>query len=307
MPDLIILLSTYNGEAFLAQQLDSILQQDYSAWRLYIRDDGSTDKTLGILQHYQEQDQRIQLITDDLGHLGAFASYQHLLESAPQAKWLMFCDQDDIWFQDKISQAMTVMLCDADIQPRLVFCDLTMVDNQLNKLKKYFIGTCNENFNYFKSLIFGNFIPGCSILINNSLRQKNNTMSEKFLSYDHKLLLIAALHGKISYIRKPGLFYRRHDSTVTQANDRTLFYFAKRKNQKFHEMLVLARYLLLNNKEISAAKLNFLKQVVALPNQNIFSRIWFCMSSAAFPPGLVKKIWYSFWVCCGNENCTHSQ
>ena len=94
----LILLSTYQGEKYLAAQLDSLIAQTYSDWILLIRDDGSTDQTISIIHDYCQRDQRISLVSDSLGNLNTQHSFSQLMKHALQRDepYLFFCDQDDI-------------------------------------------------------------------------------------------------------------------------------------------------------------------------------------------------------------------
>ena len=91
-----ILLSTYNGEKYLSELLDSLLNQSYSEWKLWIRDDGSSDSTVRILDHYRRSyPNRINLIQSPAGNIGATKSFEILLRQT-LSEYIMFCDQDDI-------------------------------------------------------------------------------------------------------------------------------------------------------------------------------------------------------------------
>ena len=96
-----ILLSTYNGEKYLNEQIISIQNQSEKDWRLLVRDDGSSDNTLRLLEYFASQDKRIILIKDDKGNLGVVRSFEILLAQS-NADYIMFADQDDVWLANKI-------------------------------------------------------------------------------------------------------------------------------------------------------------------------------------------------------------
>src|SRR5690554_3762938 len=97
-----IVLSTYNGEKYISEQLDSILNQTYQNFMLYIRDDGSKDSTISIIQKYQKTNPtKITFIQDDLGNLHVFDSFKQLLLHS-SGDYYVFCDQDDIWTTNKL-------------------------------------------------------------------------------------------------------------------------------------------------------------------------------------------------------------
>ena len=87
-----ILMATYNGEAFVEEQVRSIIAQSFSDWRLLIHDDGSTDQTISILQRLSREDERILLIEDNISHLGVARNFIHLA-SLSTAPYCMFCEE----------------------------------------------------------------------------------------------------------------------------------------------------------------------------------------------------------------------
>ena len=107
-----ILLSTYNGEKYLSEQLDSLMNQTYQNMVIYVRDDGSNDKTLDILYKYQKQDGRKQMIIlkeDKPVNLGFMESFWILLRSCEHADYYAFCDQDDVWLPEKVERGVAAL------------------------------------------------------------------------------------------------------------------------------------------------------------------------------------------------------
>ena len=206
-----ILLATYNGEKYLREQIDSILNQTHTEFRLLISDDGSTDGTIEILKEYKEKDGRIEVFFQE-NNLGVVKNFEFLLEKV-EAKYYMFSDQDDIWKERKIEKSLNKIEEGYD----LVYSDLEVVDENLNvtyssywKLK----GIYNKikKYNNFESLYLNNFITGCTIiskkeLINSFLPLPN---SSKFVLHDYWVSLIISQNGKIAYIEEPLIKYRQH-------------------------------------------------------------------------------------------------
>lgn len=94
-----ILMATYNGEKYLRNQLLSLQQQTYEDWTLWVRDDGSTDDTPFILRKFAESDSRIIIVEEDAGQrLGPGRNFLGLTKYST-ADYVIFCDQDDIWFE----------------------------------------------------------------------------------------------------------------------------------------------------------------------------------------------------------------
>lgn len=105
-----ILMSTYNGEKYLDAQIKSIINQTNPHWHLYIRDDGSRDRTPQIIQKYVRQDNRISWLNPDhVVNRGVTRSFMELLQQTT-ADFYMFCDQDDVWLPNKIQVTLNKML-----------------------------------------------------------------------------------------------------------------------------------------------------------------------------------------------------
>ena len=206
-----ILLATYNGEKYLREQIDSILNQTHTEFRLLISDDGSTDGTREILKEYKEKDGRIDVFFQE-NNLGVVKNFEFLLEKV-EAKYYMFSDQDDIWKETKIEKSLNKIEEGFD----LVYSDLEVVDENLNvtyssywKLK----GIYNKikKYNNFESLYLNNFITGCTMIskkeLINSFMPLPNT--SKFVLHDYWISLIISQNGKIAYIEEPLIKYRQH-------------------------------------------------------------------------------------------------
>lgn len=136
-----ILMSTYNGARFLAAQIDSILAQGHADLRLLIRDDGSTDETVKMVEDYTVRDPRVVFLKDELGNLGAPRSFMALVE-ASKSQLLMLSDQDDIWLPDKVSRTLFKMNQLLEEHggnvPLAVFTDLTVVNEYLEVINASF-------------------------------------------------------------------------------------------------------------------------------------------------------------------------
>ena len=96
-----ILMATYNGEKYISEQINSIINQTYKNWKLLIRDDGSKDETLEILKEYEKKDKRINILRDTKGNLGFVKNFEELLKNSSE-EFIMFSDQDDYWLENKI-------------------------------------------------------------------------------------------------------------------------------------------------------------------------------------------------------------
>ena len=207
-----VLLSTFNGEKYLNQQLDSIISQTFEIFNIIARDDCSQDKTLEILNSYNIT------IIDSTENLGAKGSFGALLEYAVQnnlGEYFMFCDQDDIWERDKIEKTFAKMR-DAEKSfpdiPILVNTDLKVVDEQLKVLDNsmYHYQRINPKLNSLNRLIMQNTITGCTMMINKTLAQISLQIPDKAAMHDWWIALVASKFGKIECIQDSTILYRQH-------------------------------------------------------------------------------------------------
>jgi rhamnosyltransferase len=135
-----ILMATYNGEKYIHEQIESIINQTYKNWRLLISDDGSVDGTVEIIKKYIKKDKRIELIEDNLGNLGVVKKFRELLKRA-EADYIMFSDQDDIWLNNKIERTLNeVFKFKERIEaPLLIHSDSFIMNNDTKVKKKRFL------------------------------------------------------------------------------------------------------------------------------------------------------------------------
>jgi len=211
-----ILMATYNGEKFLSEQLNSIINQTHSNWELWIRDDNSTDNTLKIISKYTRLDKRIKLYTDDLGNLGVVRNFGTLLEGIEYDNYVMFSDQDDIWLPFKIEITLIKMKEEEtknSDEPILVFSLFEKVNFDLTKLNTTTYKIPNDVNIY--NIISGNFIYGCTMMLNRNLVNLVKPINDNAENHDYWIALIAASCGKISLVNKVTMLYRQHDMNVT--------------------------------------------------------------------------------------------
>ncbi|MFT8726709.1 MAG: glycosyltransferase family 2 protein [Liquorilactobacillus ghanensis] len=234
-----ILMSTYNGQEYLAMQLDSLQEQTYEDWDLYIRDDGSTDATLKVIKQYQAKDKRIHLYQGAAGkNLGVVGSFFELFRNV-QADFYMFCDQDDVWLPTKIATTLAAMLelrkqNDSGV-PLLVHTNKLIVDQQLNLLHK---PSFEKRPHDLISIVFFNNVTGCTVMVDNNLKKYacRADLKDVFL-HDHWVALVAALLGKIAFVEEPLIKYRQHGNNQYGGQD----FFAVLKSSKLNKKIASLR------------------------------------------------------------------
>lgn len=189
-----ILLATYNGEKFLAEQLDSILNQTYKEFHLIVSDDNSTDNTVKILEEYANKDSRIT-VYNQKQNLGVISNFEFLL-SKVKSKYFLFSDQDDIWLEDKIEKSLA---CLKENDSDVVFTDLMVVDSNLDVLFQSYWelkGFKNKilKHNGFEALYLNNYVTGCTMLMKRDIIEKVMPLpkSTKYVLHDYWIALIAS-------------------------------------------------------------------------------------------------------------------
>jgi len=223
-PGVAILLPTYNGEKYLAEQLDSLIVQSYQKLIIIIRDDGSSDGTVQVIHSYQARfPDRFHIIENDGRNLGASNNFSFLMhyvlahkeELGLKKAYMMFCDQDDIWADKKVELEMQTMgMAEADGAdiPILIHSDLQVISDSGTQIAESFMhyqGLEKEQ-NKFGQILFCNLVTGCTALINESLAIRSLPIPETAIMHDWWLALVASAFGKLVLINQPLVEYRQH-------------------------------------------------------------------------------------------------
>ena len=208
-----VLLATYNGEKYLKEQIDSILNQTYKNIRIVISDDCSKDTTRKILEEYENKDARIKVHYQEK-NLGVVKNIEFLLGQV-EAPYYMLADQDDYWMKEKIQKSIeTLKKENAD----LVFGDLEVVDEKLNTMydsfNDYMLLSRNirKYINSYKVNYLYNCVTGCTILAKKRTIEKIHPLptDSKYLIHDHWIGLMVGLNGKLAYMPEKYIKYRQH-------------------------------------------------------------------------------------------------
>ncbi len=218
--NLAILLATYNGEMFLAEQLDSLFSQTYTDFVIYAHDDGSTDQTLEILHQYEKKYLGKLVILEYEGTGGARNNFFSLIQRV-DADYYMFCDQDDVWLPRKIEDTfikLREMEKDNPGLPGLVFTDLAVVDAKLNVIADSFMQYCHLDPGRFDfcELINKNIVYGCTLLTNKLCVDIARSIQsiDNFIMHDLLIALIASTCGKVCFLDKSTILYRQHQNNT---------------------------------------------------------------------------------------------
>lgn len=207
-----VLLSTYNGERYVQDLVESVLNQSEVEVELLIRDDGSTDKTRPILQSLADKHSKIKLIFGD--NIGVVGSFFELLKVSNGAHYYAFADQDDIWKPEKLSAAVQLLKqIDTDI-PTMYYSKLEFVDENLHHIGF----SSNPVYSGFNNALVQNQATGCTVVLNEKAQSIIvGNLPNWALMHDWWCYLVTSAFGKIVYDKNSYILYRKHGKNVTPA------------------------------------------------------------------------------------------
>ena len=242
-PKVCVLMSTYNGEKYLREQIDSILKQTQVDAQLIVRDDGSSDGTVRILEEYSRNYPNVSFYQGT--NVGVGKSFLELLKNAPQADYYSFADQDDVWLEDKLNHAVSIIrqieqkdttglrgekyvitglkreeLLDSDHTssvPVLYGSNQTLVDAELVEIGRHYQKPPKCDL---YNCMSRNCFYGCTMVLNCALRDIYLTLpepSEKVLArknHDGWILYCALINGIVVYEHSSRILYRQHANNV---------------------------------------------------------------------------------------------
>jgi glycosyltransferase involved in cell wall biosynthesis len=198
-----VLMSTYEGERYVREQVDSILGQTHSRLRLVVRDDGSCDGTLDVLRSLE--DPRLEVRAgENLGLPDAF--FQLLDESSGDAELWALSDQDDVWLPEKLSRAAQRL--EGTTGPALYCARVAVADEQLRPLYLHELPWRGPSF---ANALVQNIALGCTIVINREARDLlRGRWPRECVMHDAWMYLVVAACGTVVYDHQPVVLYRQH-------------------------------------------------------------------------------------------------
>ena len=206
-PSVDVLLTTFNGEKFLSEQLESLIQQEEVNVRVWANDDGSEDQTLTILKKWQENG-LIKGISKT-NRVGTTRAFLKLLSKRQDSEYVAFCDQDDIWDSKKLTTLLSKQRNDIPFgvtSKRLYINDTGRVIGASKKPRKS---------PSFENAIVENVVPGNTLLINNlAISLINGYPNPSVKHYDSWIYLLITCFGRIHYIDVPLVRYRVHQGNL---------------------------------------------------------------------------------------------
>jgi glycosyltransferase involved in cell wall biosynthesis len=214
-----VILATYNGALYLNQQIDSILLQEYPIDEIIICDDNSIDNTDKILETYKYKTNLKWYKNEN--KLGVVGNFKKAALLATKNNYIAFSDQDDIWNSNKIKlqiECLQQIELELDTKkPAMVYSDLSLIDQSEKLINQSFWNEINHHNHKhcLSTILFGNYITGCTILMNNEMKCIFLEMPENGILHDHWLGLVSFTFGKSSGISSQLVRYRQHSNNLT--------------------------------------------------------------------------------------------
>ena len=228
-----VVLPTYNGAAYLAEQVDSIHRQTLRPQRLLVRDDGSSDGTQALLAELQQHYGSWLHWLPSENNLGCSANVNRLLE-ASRAPYVALADQDDIWLPEKLAQSLALLQRleqqHGVHRPLLVHSDLELMAADGDRLGRTYVqhqrlDPCRTSP---EALTLTNVVTGCTVMVNRALLNQALPIPAEALMHDWWLALVASRFGAIGWLPQPMVLYRQHGGNVLGAQGLGLAYWMTR-------------------------------------------------------------------------------
>ena len=214
----LILLSTYNGEKYLHEQMDSLLKQEGVDVSVLVRDDGSKDKTVTILKEYEAKHHNVEV---EYGHnVGCADCFRWLLNAAYNRirdyDYFAFSDQDDVWLPEKVKVACSILSKTDSTKPSMYCSNVCAVDSELNKINMKW--KPNETLLSKEQSLVWSMSYGCTMLFNRKVIELfHSCPPEKLVLHDLWVMHMCFFFGDVYYDNHSYILYRQHGDNVVGA------------------------------------------------------------------------------------------
>lgn len=293
LPRVAVLMSTYNGERFLREQLDCIRDQQGVEVQLFVRDDGSTDSTLAILKDYAHLWPQLAKIAPG-PNLRAAKSFLALLQAAPGGfDYYAFADQDDWWAPDKLARGVAMIEASGE-GPRLYCSHVTCTDEDLTPL-----GELSRNDDTrFEHLVFENIAYGCTVVMNVAARGlvADQPPEAGVAMHDWWCAMAAAAFGQVIFDPEPRILYRQHGANDTGTQPyrlmeigRQLRVLRRNPNAFYPIHAQCSEFLRLHGDRLKPQHRRLLERVVR-SKRSLPARLWFALTAPVVRQRLTTNI-----------------
>ncbi|WP_334100850.1 glycosyltransferase family 2 protein [Anaerotignum faecicola] len=300
---ILILMATYNGEKYIAAQIESLLKQSYQDFTIYINDDCSTDRTFAILQEYQKRYPEKIFISENEQNSGNAKHNFIKMMIEKKADYVMLCDQDDVWLPDKIAVTIKRMKSAEKVygkdMPILVHTDLKIVNCDLHEISDSFFWTMNVDYKktLLRQQIVQNTLTGCTAMYNLALAKLITVEPNFMVMHDWWLMLVAAAFGKIVTINKATILYRQHgNNAVGTRNMKSLkfmlgFFMTKKKYIKralYDSCMQAESFYCIYKKKLSKEQRRLVWRYAGIKDENKLEKVTEILKLGTFKNGWVR-------------------
>lgn len=300
-----ILMAAFNGERYIGAQIESIIQQTFTDWRLLIQDDCSADATVKAAEKYAAKfPTKIIVCSREEPSGSAASNFSSMLPLAAGSDYIMFCDDDDVWEPDKIELTFGKMR-ELENQygystPLLVHTDLKVVDSSLvvhseSMFRKQKLDDTRTQLNY---IFTQNIVTGCSMMINRPLYEKVDRVPTKAVMHDWWFALIAAVFGHIGFVNQSTVLYRQHEKNEIGAKDagsirynfRRFSHTAQAKAALYRSFAQAGEFLICYGTGISGEQKNLISAYAGIPENTKIKRLFLLFHFRFWKKGFFRKL-----------------
>ena len=216
-----VIMPAYNGEKYIGEEIESILNQTYPLIDIYIRDDGSKDNTVSVIKNFigsEPEGKKIHLLEGERENAGYVKNIFETLRLSGEADYYAFSDQDDYWLPEKIEKQVTLLESKGTDEPALSFTAFHVCDDKLNFMRE---SVPNKKEPHLSDCIYDYIVLAFNTMINRALYEEffQRLPKDGYPHYpDHFLSMIAAAHRRLYYIDTPLVNYRRQEEAASYFN-----------------------------------------------------------------------------------------
>lgn len=299
-----ILMAAYNGEKYIGEQIQSILDQTYQDWKLVIQDDCSIDATFNIASDYAEKyPGKITAVRRPVNSGSAMNNFFSMLSFADDP-YIMLSDQDDVWMPDKIMVSIERMKelenTNGEEIPLLVHSDLVVVDDALHKVDKSFLKMqkLDNHHSSLNCMLAQNIVTGCTTMVNKKLIEMIGEPPAHAVMHDWWMALIATAFGVIGFVETPTVLYRQHISNAVGAK-RTgslkhymsrLFYFKQLRKEMAQTYLQAKEFAKIFGHKLDPHMKQMIEDFASLPSKSIIQRYNILKRYSLWKTGALRKL-----------------
>lgn len=306
-----VLLAAYNGEKYLCELLDSLLEQTFKNFCIFVHDDGSTDHTRAIIEEYKNSYPDKFAIIEGEPTGSPKGNFLYLLKQV-DAEYYMFCDQDDVWLPEKIQISMEALRKNEKESRNLsvlVYTDLQYVDENKKTIAVSYFDYMRKNYkqNKLTDVLKKNLFVGCTLLLNRQLRDHAVIYEDinKIYMHDWWVGLLATVLGKVIYVDRRTILYRQHSDNATgmKTDSKVVSLFKRwiniktgvQEKKKYMNQRIWFAQELIRHIDAQNAYFDFVCTLSDLNNRNKLGRIQFYIKGNMLESGK-NIVWQMLWI-----------